>query len=154
MEIVDIRIGGITFKASDEWIFHPTENFILARHDAQKGILKILVGEMESQESSSSEELLKAASRFLSREENLELLEDDLYQEGDIFFGSANYSVIKENKKFFTRIWYVVQGKNMVVATYGCPWEIRGDAAVQEELRQCEDMMKTVQFSTTQETMS
>ena len=147
MELVDIRIGGIHFKASEEWIFHPTENFILARHDSQKGILKISIAETEHTDVTDRTLLLQEAESLISSDQPLEPFDAWNEEREGSLIGAASYHVFKDDHQYLTRLWYVVQGRNMVIATYGCPWELRKNKNVQEELQQCEQMILTVKFA-------
>ncbi len=146
MELVDIRIGGITFKASLEWIFHPTENFILARHDSQRGILKIAIAETDYGESADSATLRREAETLITSDQPLTPFDISDVTEGNMLVGTASYHVYKDGHQFLTCLWFIGQGNNMVIATYGCPWDQRDHPEVQNEIQQCHQMMHTVTF--------
>lgn len=147
MELVDIRIGGITFKSSLEWIFHPTENFILARHDSQRGILKIAIAETAIGTNGDAASLRKEAETLISSDQPLAAFDLTDERVGETLFGTATYHVYKDTHQYLTRLWYIVHDNNMVIATYGCPWEQRNHPEVQNEIQQCHQMMHTVKFT-------
>ncbi|GEM_PF-3590810 len=147
MELVDIRIGGITFKSSLEWIFHPTENFILARHDSQKGILKIAIAETAIGSNGDAVSLRREAESLISSDQPLEAFDLSEKRQGDTLFGTASYHVYKDDHQYLTRVWYIVQNNNMVIATYGCPWDQQNTPEVENEIQQCHQMMHTVEFT-------
>ena len=61
MEVVDINLAGISFRASTEWMFFPYEHFILARRDSKKGILKISLAEQTNGHAVTPSDLLRSA---------------------------------------------------------------------------------------------
>lgn len=146
MDAVEICLGGITFKATPEWMFFPYENFILARRDSQKGILKMALAESLNGRPPSAGELFENARHFVSREKLPEPFDVKEPQPGPHLFGAASFKLTQKNRHYLTRVLYLSRGKNMIFATYGCPWECREDEPVQQELYQCEKMILSVRF--------
>ncbi len=146
MDTVEICLGGLIFKATPEWMFFPYDNFILARRDSQKGILKIALAESQNGRSPSAGELFETARGFVSREKLSEPFDVKEPQPGAYLFGAASFKITEKNRDYFTRVLYLSRGKDMVFATYGCPWECREEEPVQQELYQCEKMILSVRF--------
>lgn len=147
MDTVEICLGGIVFKATREWMFFPYENFILARRDSQKGILKIALAESSNSRSPSAGGLFETARGFVSRENLPEPFDVKEPQPGAYLFGAASFKISEKNRDYLTRVLYLSRGKDMIFATYGCPWERREEEAVQQELYQCEKMILSVRFA-------
>lgn len=146
MEVVDIHLAGISFKASTEWMFFPYESFILARRDSKKGILKISLAEHLNGKAAEPAELLNAAQGFLSPKELPPPFDVKEPYPGSYLFGGASYKIREKSRDFLTRVYYFSRGNDLLFATYGCPWECREDEQVREELNQCEKMILSVKF--------
>lgn len=151
MEVVEINLGGINFKASTEWMFFPYENFILARRDSQKGILRISLAENTNGKKPTPAGLLKAAQQFISREELPAPFEIKEPNGTSYLFGAASYRLREKQRDFFTRVFYLSREKDLLFAVYGCPWENRDEEPVREELSQCEKMLLSIKFTGTPE---
>lgn len=154
MDTVEICLGGLIFKATPEWMFFPYENFILARRDSQKRILKIALAESQNGRSPSAGELFEAARGFVSRGKLSEPFDVKEPQPGAYLFGAASFKITEKNRDYLTRVLYLSRGKDMVFATYGCPWERREEEPVQQELYQCEKMILSVRFGDPETTRS
>ena len=147
MEVVDISLAGISFKASTEWMFFPYESFILARRDSKKGLLKISLAEHRNGKAVEAEELMDAAQGFVSQKKLPPPFDVKEPYPGSYLFGGASYKIREKNRDFLTRVYYFSRGNDLLFATYGCPWENREDEQVREELNQCEKMILSVKFA-------
>jgi hypothetical protein len=147
MEVVEINLGGISFNASTEWMFFPYENFILARRDSQKGILRISLAENTKGKKTTPADLLKTARQFVSRDELPAPFDIKEPNGASYLFGAASYKISEKQHDFFTRVFYLARDNDLLFAVYGCPWEDRDEEPAREELNQCERMLLSVKFT-------
>jgi hypothetical protein len=147
MEVVDINLAGISFKASTEWMFFPYEHFILARRDSKKGILKISLAEQTNGHAVTPSDLLRAAQKFISRGKLPAPFDVKEPYPGSYLFGAASYKIREKDRDYMTRVYYFSRGNDLLFATYGCPWDFREDEQVREEMSQCEKMILSVKFA-------
>ena len=145
MKFVNVSLCGITFHIPNEWLFFPSDKFILAKHDAQVGLLKIALAE-NGRHDASEEEMLAQASSFLSRQKLTSPFDTVHHENGTSKYGAASYRIQENKRDFLARLMYLIRGENVLLAAYGCDWANKDTPAVREELRQCELMIRSAKF--------
>lgn len=148
MELATISIGGISLRATTEWQFFPTENFILARHDNQQGVLRINVASVEKK-SIDAQILFRNAEQLISNGDVPAPFEvkEPLADNDSHLFGSASYQLAENTRELFTRAWFIQRDDHAAFGFYGCAWNAYQEAAAQREIQQCERMMMSVRFT-------
>lgn len=144
MELVRISFGTFSLKTTREWQFFPIESFILARHDARVGLLKISPAADAPPASPNAENLFRIAEKLVAPTALSAPFDVRLPQSSDPLFGAASYKIQSKQQDFFTRAWFLARNRHVTFATYGCPWAVYQSDAAQREIYQCEQMMLSI----------
>lgn len=149
MELVKISFGTFSLRATREWQFFPIERFILARHDARVGLLKISPAEDMPPPSLSADNLFRVAERLIAATPLSAPFDVRNPQSNDPLFGAASYKIRPKQQDFFTRAWFLARDRHITFATYGCPWATYQSDPAQREIYQCEQMMLSIRHEVT-----
>jgi len=140
MQNVTINMCGISFSSPVEWMFVPTESFILARPDSQIGLARIYMAEgIEN----GVEDLKNILPELLTADHLSNAYDEKLNDWEDYQFGAMSYEISRGEKTIFARVWYRIVNSQLYFALYGCPWSKREDEEALREQQQCEYMILT-----------
>jgi hypothetical protein len=139
-----IEFPGFSIRADQEWedITHTiggaNKPFTLGRPTAGVGALQFSPGLYRSGPlpSPSPADLLSMAEEF-GRSHSLGTPYDRISEEGAVSVAGLSF----HSGTDFIRVWFLSDGKNVMLATYVCDWGDQG-----AELASCERIVKSVDF--------
>lgn len=139
-----LELPGIRLRASEEWVFFPFENLILAKRDDGCGTLQISTALRRDVSPDAGHDAIRpVAFEFAGIAAGSEAVEIATSAKGGKKIGTFS----AHSKTEFKKYWYVLGAQGLMLAIFQAGLPCQDQAALEAEVLEAQDLVESVEFT-------